>query len=79
MTVKELIEQLSQLDPNLRVVVSDDDECNGVHDCFGADLKALGSDGALYLSELTPELIEQGYSEEDLPPEDDEYELVVLL
>jgi len=65
MNVRELMEALSELPPDMLVVVSRDAEGNGftpVHDIE----TAMYSKGEIGYSELTPELEEQGYCEDDI-------------
>ena len=71
MTVKELIESLSNLNPEAIVVKSKDDEGNAYHELFHIETgMVIGNPGEHYLElgykELTPDLIEDGYTEEDL-------------
>lgn len=79
MIIKELIEQLKELDPNLLVVVSS----NGEWDDFGrpnniySNRKYIDRHTVL-LAELTPELIEQGYTEEDITDEGEGERCIVL-
>jgi hypothetical protein len=69
MTVRELIKILSEADPEKLVVVSRDAEGNGYcplgnvsveNDVFDED------EGEIYLEELTPELVSEGYTDEDV-------------
>lgn len=70
MTVKQLIGQLQECDPDDVVILSKDEEGNGF-----SPLAELGDgvyvpdstwSGEVHLRELTPELIEQGYTDEDV-------------
>jgi hypothetical protein len=71
MTVKELIETLSELNQEAIVVKSKDDEGNAFHPLFHIETgMAIENPGEHYLElgykELTPDLIEDGFTEEDL-------------
>lgn len=68
LTVKELIDQLSGLDPDAVVIMQRDPEGNGYAPCSGAE-----GNGAWDTKEreygyatLTPELERQGFSQEDV-------------
>ena len=65
MKVKELIEKLQAVDPDLLVVMSSDAEGNGFHPLEDA-LTGGYADGEVGLLELTDELKKAGYSEEDV-------------
>lgn len=68
MKIKELIQELSTLDPELLVVMSIDEEGNGFKtlreiatgDVFDEEEKEI------HIKQLTPQLIKWGYSEEDV-------------
>lgn len=66
MKVKELIKVLVGLDPNLLVVMSRDAEGNGYGVLRGVGVGMNFEDGEVFFTELTDELIEQGYGEEDV-------------
>lgn len=66
MTVAELIESLQKLPQNLEVLLSSDDAINSTHECFGAGVRRIDSDGTVSLAELTPELAQAGYTDEDV-------------
>jgi len=70
MTVKELIEQLSEMDPDRIVIVSKDSEGNGYSPlCDVATAVYIAEttwSGEIGLEELTEEDIQQGYDEEDV-------------
>jgi len=70
MTVKELIEELKELDGERIVVLSKDGEGNGFSPLADVECAAYTSEntwsGEVHIEELTPELIEQGYTEDDV-------------
>ena len=70
MKVKELIKLLKKEDQNREVVMSKDSEGNSyspLSDWYTASYKADSTwSGEVGLEELTPELEERGYSEEDV-------------
>lgn len=72
MTVGELIEQLSAMDPTLLVIMQKDGEGNGYSPLYVADGEnnvyeaETTWSGEVRLASLSPELIEGGYSEEDV-------------
>ena len=71
MTVKKLIAELSKLPQNALVILAADEEGNSFK--TAVDVHATNFDkksGEIGLSELTEDLIHQGYTEEDLAPED---------
>jgi len=80
-TVGELVERLSALDPNRLAVLASDEEGNSFHEVRainGLDY-ALDDDGGLaMIGPLTPELEEAGYTEEDLYDGDYAQPVVVL-
>ena len=67
MIVKDLIEALSKLDPELLVVLAQDEEGNG-YDKLGSidDNSVINEDNEVHLHHLTPELEEQGWTERDV-------------
>jgi hypothetical protein len=65
MTVKELIELLQKEDKNDLVVLSGDSEGNYFNQVYTIS-KAVYDDNEISIRELTPELEDRGYSEEDL-------------
>ena len=71
MTVRELIEELNNLNPEAIVVKSKDSEGNAYTELFHVVTgMAIVDPDEYYLElgykELTPDLIEDGYTEEDL-------------
>jgi hypothetical protein len=70
MLVKELIELLQRQDPDRVVVLQKNSEGNGYSPLHSWWTGVYVPDNILYgdahLEELTPELIERGYSEEDV-------------
>ena len=66
MKVKELIEELSKLDPEALVVLSRDEEGNGYSELadIASNYKFNGED--IGHAKLTPKLKKQGYTEEDV-------------
>ena len=82
MTVKQLIKELEKMDQDRIVVLSCDPEGNEyskLHDIETGMYLPLGKyRGEIGLEELTPELIEVGYSEEDVISEKDGVKAVVL-
>lgn len=71
MTVKELIEQLKQCDPKAIVVMSSDGEGNSFSPLADVDDSHVYQadstwSGEIGFKELTEELKEDGYTEEDL-------------
>jgi hypothetical protein len=67
MTVKELIEALSECDPNDHVILSRDSEGNGYLPVWDIE-EMMYHDGEVYIRELTEDMIEKGYTEDDLCP-----------
>lgn len=67
MTVKELIEELQKLDPNLRVISPIDDEGNGYRwpRCVSDDAYLLPQDAEEYRPEHVFEASEAEYLRED--------------
>jgi len=67
MRVKDLIEALSKLDPELLVVLAQDEEGNG-YDKLGDidDNFVFNDDHEARLHHLTPELEEHGWTESDV-------------
>jgi hypothetical protein len=84
MTVKELIQQLQTYDQDLLVVLSKDGEGNGFSPLGQSDgdnnsyVPSSTCRGELYIDKLTPELIEEGYTEDDLPHDPQAVRAVVL-
>lgn len=71
MKVKDLIKELSALDPNALVILQKDSEGNGFSPLEGVDENALYDaenswSGDVGFEVLTDELRKQGYSDEDL-------------
>lgn len=72
-TVRELIVKLMKLNPDLPVFTSTDDEGNGyrpVYEDWVNEEAYEDQDGEIVvgISELTPELMKQGYELEDVMP-----------
>jgi hypothetical protein len=83
MTVKELINELKDYPQDALVVMSTDEEGNGHSplDALNEEVYVADSDGrgqAYVARNLTPELKEQGYTEEDCYDEEDGQDAVVL-
>jgi len=70
MTVKELIEELKELDGDRIVIMSKDGEGNGFSPLADVECSAYIADttwsGEVHIEELTPGLIEKGYTEDDV-------------
>ena len=71
MTVRELIEQLQERDPDEVVILQKDAEGNGhspLEDFSNCDtyLPESTRSGEVGFSALTPELVKEGYSKEDV-------------
>ena len=70
MTVKELVELLKDEDPNRIIILQKDSEGSGFSPCAGIDTGVYVPNstwsGEVYLEELTPELEEKGFGEEDV-------------
>lgn len=73
MKVKELAEQLKDLDPELEILLQDDDEGNGYRPLRGVDGDNVGYNGKknhhsiqVGILQLTSELKDVGYSQEDI-------------
>lgn len=77
MTVKELIERLQKEDPDRVVVLSTDEEGNRFHLIHDVQAAAY-CQGETGPEEMTDELREQGYGEEDLLQGEDVQKAVVL-
>jgi hypothetical protein len=65
MNVKQLIKRIEKLDPDMLVVMSTDSEGNGFDTLSSIETHSY-KDGEIGLLELTPELKERGYTDEDL-------------
>jgi hypothetical protein len=65
MKVKELINELSKLDPNWVVVLSADEEGNSYSELDGLDTNAIFANRQVYIRELTGNLEEAGYGVDD--------------
>lgn len=67
MTVKELIDRLKSIDSDMPIILSTDPEGN-----YFRELNAIEpynnsyKDNSIGISELTPELEKEGYTEEDI-------------
>jgi hypothetical protein len=75
MTVQELMNRLTKCDPNDLVVMARDSEGNGYSPLGGIDTSSAYESettwcGYIRLRELTHELIDAGYSEEDVASSD---------
>ena len=68
MNVKELIEELSQYDENLKIYTAVDPEGHGFNELCDVGTGRYDGYGGMYMGEgtLTEELEAQGYSEEDI-------------
>ena len=68
MKVSELIDLLETVDPDKIVVMSSDSEGNYYHELldFDGDVVFDSREGEIGYSQLTEELIKDGYGEEDL-------------
>lgn len=51
MKVKQLIEQLQKLDPELFVYCADAEKLNGIHDCFPPETMFTDTEGNVYSQE----------------------------
>ena len=80
MTVKELIETLSKINPEWEVVIAIDEEGNGFNPLEDIETNHMYDKltHEISLKELTPELLKQGYTEEDLPYDQSGVDAVVL-
>lgn len=83
MKVKDLITKLQEQDPNAIVIMQKDSEGNGYSPLFDVDDGHYQADstwnGQPVLVELTPELRQLGFSEDDLAREDGEVSEAVFL
>lgn len=66
MKVSELIEQLQELPQDLDVWRAKDDEGNGFDEVYTLEEYVMTEDGDIGFRELTPELKELGYNEDDI-------------
>jgi len=68
LTVKELIAQLAELDPEAVVIMQRDPEGNGYSPCSGAEGDWAWDDleHEVGYATLTPELEKAGYSQDDI-------------
>jgi hypothetical protein len=66
MNVRELINKLSKLDPELLVVLSKDAEGNSYDVCYSVEDNYSYFENEIKLHKLTPMLIDSGYNEEDM-------------
>lgn len=68
MKIRELIEELNKLDPELLVVMARDEEGNGYGTLreVATNLVYIPEDSEIKLKSLTTWLINHGYSEEDV-------------
>ena len=81
--VKELINMLQKEDPEAVIIMSSDGEGNNyspLSDLGDIDYVPDGTcRGDIYMRELTKEDIEQGFTEEDLGPDDPERVKAIVL
>jgi hypothetical protein len=68
MKIKELIERLQKLDGELPVVLASDEEGNAFEELFSVETNAVYNkkEREVRLHHLTPRLIKEGFTEEDL-------------
>ena len=79
MKVRDLIEALSKLDPDLLVVLARDAGGNGYGKLgYIDDNSVINSENEVHLHHLTPDLEEQEYTEEDVYSGTDATRCVVL-
>ena len=64
--IKNLIEELQNLNPEEYIVMASDTEGNSYGFLEGIYINHKIHDGSVGLAELTPELKEEGYDEEDV-------------
>jgi len=67
--VKSLIEELQKLDPELYVVMSSDAEGNSYQFLEEININSKFHEGEIFLAELTQELKDKDYTEEDVSEE----------
>ena len=80
MKIKELIEELSKLDPELMVVLSKDSEGNDYGELRAIDNNSvINSDNEVHPHHLTSEMKRSGWSKEDLRSGDDTFTRCVVL
>jgi len=70
MKIKELIEKLSKMDPELLVVLSSDEEGNSYLPARVVDSGMSYKDGEIGYRRLTAKLKKQGYGEADICAKD---------
>jgi hypothetical protein len=74
MKVQQLIEQLKKCDPDAEIILQMDPEGNGYWETDSDPewhiMKGTFWDGEMYHSELTQELVNLGFKEEDIVPID---------
>jgi hypothetical protein len=70
MKVKELIKELKKLNQNDLVVLSADEEGNGYLPLGGIQDGMAYLDAEVHIKKLTPDLEEQGFTEEDVASKD---------
>jgi hypothetical protein len=73
MTVKELIKKLQKIEDQDRIVIlQKDPEGNGFYPLSDIDDNSVYDfdNETVHIEKLTPNLIEEGFSEEDLAPDD---------
>lgn len=80
MTVKELIKELEQCNPDDLVVMSTDEEGNGFDTLVDVESNNVyvPKDREIHIKKLTKALRSQGYTKEDLYEGDDAVDCVVL-
>lgn len=76
MKVSELIKRLQKADQDREVILSNDEEGNGFGYLMDIHLKSTFDGDSTYHEELTPELIDLGFTEDDVSAE---HEKVVVL
>ena len=82
MKVSELIKALEKYNPNDIVILASDAEGNGFSplDDMSEDMywPETAWNGSTHIRELTPELQERGFTEEDLAPKDQSLPCITL-
>lgn len=79
MTVKELKKLLEGCSDNAIVVLSEDGEGNGFSPLRSVKSQNTYCEGEIYLDELTDGLEQQGFTEENVRPPDEQYKSAVVL
>jgi hypothetical protein len=78
MKIKELIKELSKLDPELLVVLSKDSEGNGYGECCDISKNYSFDGDEIKITKMTADLVDQGFGEDDLADGDEYIPCVVL-